>query len=167
MDYAHLRLSLKAHPMNFLRGRYRARGIKACAQIGEVKDGRTIELAGLVLVRQRPGTASGVIFMTIEDEGGIANLIVWPKVFERFRRAVLGARLIWVKGRLQREGLVTHVIAGELDDWTKDLSALCLDTTIEPAIAHADEVKRPNEDRRHALQQRAAQLTLPPSRDFH
>jgi error-prone DNA polymerase len=127
-----------------------------------------VRVAGLVLVRQRPGTASGVIFVTLEDEGGIANLIVWPKTFERYRRAVLGARLMFVDGRLQREGIVTHIIADRLEDWTQDLTVLSDDTRLEPAIAHADEVKRPNEDKRQAMQERArATADLPRSRDFH
>jgi error-prone DNA polymerase len=168
-DYAHLRLSLKAHPMAFLRARHAARGVIPCASLSQVKDGARVRLAGLVLVRQRPGTASGVIFVTIEDEGAIANLIVWPKVFERFRRAVLGARLLSVTGRLQREGLVTHVIAERLEDWTQDLTVLSDDQVLSPAIAHADEVKRPNEDKRQAIVEkaRAAAAALPRSRDFH
>lgn len=169
-DYAHLRLSLKAHPMAFLRARYTGQRITPHAGLIAVKDGARVRAAGLVLVRQRPGTASGVIFITLEDEGGIANLIVWPQVFERYRRAVLGARLMFVEGRLQREGIVTHIIADRLEDWTHDLHALSEDTWIEPAIAHADEVKRPNEDKRQALAERAqarAAGDFPRSRDFH
>lgn len=170
-DYAHLRLSLKAHPMAFLRARYTAHRITPNARLIGIKDGARVRVAGLVLVRQRPGTASGVIFITLEDEGGIANLIVWPKVFERFRRAVLGARSMFAEGRLQREGIVTHIIVDRLEDWTHDLTVLSEDTRIEPAIAHADEVRRPNEDKRQALfektgTQRVA-AALPRSRDFH
>jgi error-prone DNA polymerase len=169
-DYAHLRLSLKAHPMTFLRARYTAQRIVPNARLVEVKDGARVRAAGLVLVRQRPGTASGVIFITLEDEGGIANLIVWPKTFERYRRAVLGARLMFVEGRLQREGIVTHIIVDRLEDWTHDLTVLSEDTRLEPAIAHADEVKRPNEDKRQAIMERSqarAAAGLPRSRDFH
>jgi error-prone DNA polymerase len=168
-DYAHLRLSLKAHPMAFLRARHAARGVVPCAALSQIKDGARVRLSGLVLVRQRPGTASGVIFITIEDEGAIANLIVWPKTFERFRRAVLGARLLCVSGRLQREGLITHVIAERLEDWTQDLTVLSDDQVLSPAIAHADEVKRPNEDKRQAIVEKArsAAAVLPRSRDFH
>src|SRR5690606_39524311 len=80
-----------------------------------------IEVAGLVLVRQRPGTASGVIFATLEDETGIANVVIWPKVFEANRKVVLGARLLAVRGQLQREGLVIHIIAEQLSDLTSHL----------------------------------------------
>jgi error-prone DNA polymerase len=165
-DYAHLRLSLKAHPLAFLRARYAARGIAPCAHLAQTRDGARVSVAGLVLVRQRPGTASGVIFMTIEDEDGTANLIVWPKTFERFRRAVLGARLILADGRLQREGLVVHVIVDRLSDRTSDLAVLSGDAPFEPAIAHADEVKHPGGDARRELAARAANR-MPRSRDFH
>jgi error-prone DNA polymerase len=77
-----------------------------------------------VLVRQRPGTASGVVFVTIEDEHGIANLVVWPGVFERYRRVVMGARLLGVRGRIQREGLVIHLVAEQLWDWSADLDSI-------------------------------------------
>jgi error-prone DNA polymerase len=86
--------------------------------------GRRVKVAGLVLVRQRPGSASGVIFMTLEDETGIANLVVWPPVFERFRRTVMGGRLVECQGRLQREGGVIHVIADRLVDRSALLSSL-------------------------------------------
>ena len=81
-------------------------------------------LAGLVLVRQRPGTASGVVFVTIEDEHGIANLVVWPKVFEAHRRIVMGSRLLGVRGHVQREGLVIHLVAEELWDWSAELDSI-------------------------------------------
>jgi DNA polymerase III alpha subunit len=105
-------------------------------------DGTRIKVAGLVLVRQRPGTASGVIFMTLEDEGGIANIVVWPKVFEAYRRIVLGGRMVANEGKLQRAGLVVHIVA----DRVMDLSPLLRTLTEEPhdterAIARADEVK--------------------------
>ncbi len=87
-----------------------------------------VAVAGLVLVRQRPGTAKGVIFITLEDETGIANVIVWRKIYERFRRAVIAGRLLKVTGRVQREAGVTHVIADEIED----LSHL-LDTLLDPA----------------------------------
>ena len=93
-DYRSLSLSLKAHPVSFLRRELAARKIVETERLAEMASGRRVSVAGLVLVRQRPGTASGVIFATLEDETGIANVIVWPKIFERFRAIVLGARLL-------------------------------------------------------------------------
>ena len=109
-DYANLRLTLRRHPLALLRPWLDRRTIKA-ERLAAIDDGRRVEVAGLVLVRQRPGTASGVIFITIEDESGVANLVVWPAVFERFRRVVLGAQLMVVRGKVQKEGLVIHVVA--------------------------------------------------------
>jgi DNA polymerase III alpha subunit len=92
------------------------------ARLDGVPAGRRIAVAGLVLVRQRPGTAKGVIFVTLEDETGIVNVIVWRKIYERFRRAVIAGRCLRVTGRLQREGAVTHLIAEEVEDisWMLD-----------------------------------------------
>ena len=100
-------------------------------------------MAGLVLVRQRPGTAKGVIFMTLEDEAGVANVIVWPKAFERLRAVVLGARFVAVTGKLQNEQNVIHVVADRMEDLTPMLGLLSEEgATIDPS-ARADEVKRP------------------------
>jgi error-prone DNA polymerase len=90
----------------------------------DVREGARVTVAGLVLVRQRPGSASGVIFMTIEDETGIANIVVWPKLFERQRPEVIGARLVAVTGRVQNESGVVHVIAQKIEDLTADLRLL-------------------------------------------
>jgi len=120
-DYSTLALSLKAHPVSFLRPRLNDSGILRSAALANPPAERTVQVAGLVLVRQRPGTASGVIFMTVEDESGIANIIVWPKVYEAHRRIVLGARMIAVEGTLQREKGVVHVIARRLIDLTPEL----------------------------------------------
>ena len=111
-DYRHLHLSLKAHPVSFLRAELdRARHPAPRAPAGASAPAERVTVAGLVLVRQRPGTAKGVIFMTLEDETGIANTIVWPSVFETFRPVVLGARLVSVTGTLQNEPGVIHVVA--------------------------------------------------------
>jgi len=99
------------------------------ARLNEPPAGARVTVAGLVLVRQRPGTAKGVIFVTLEDETGIANVVVWAKVFERFRRAVIGARLLRVTGRLQREAEVVHVVAEEIED----ISAMLDDLLLPPA----------------------------------
>ena len=107
-DYGHLGLSLRSHPVAFLRANLSRRRIVTCRQAMEERDGRWLEAAGIVLVRQRPGSAKGVMFITLEDETGIANLVVWPKVFEANRRTVLSARMMAVRGRIQREGDVVR-----------------------------------------------------------
>jgi error-prone DNA polymerase len=123
-DYAATGLTLKRHPMSFLRQALAERGFVRAADLAALPSGRRVTLAGLVLFRQRPGTASGTVFMTIEDETGSANLIVWPALIERHRRAVYGARLLAVRGTLQREGAVIHVISADLDDWSAELHRL-------------------------------------------
>ncbi len=115
-DYRILHLSLKNHPMALLRGRMDRDGYLQSDRLAGIENDTRVKVAGLVLVRQRPGTASGVIFATLEDETGVTNLIIWPRVFERYRRAVLASSLMRVEGRLQREGLVMHVIAERIDD---------------------------------------------------
>jgi error-prone DNA polymerase len=149
-DYRHLRLSLKAHPVSFLRADLDARGILCHEKLVHTPAGTRVTIAGLVLVRQRPGTAAGVIFMTLEDETGIANTIVWPKVFERFRPVVLGARLVSVTGPLQSEQGVMHVIVERIDDLTPLLRKLSEEHIANEGLARADEVQRPtNPLRRH------------------
>lgn len=123
-DYASLRLSLKTHPLALLRDRLAADGISTNATLSTTADGTRVTVAGLVLVRQRPGSASGVIFATLEDETGPANVIIWPGIFERFHRTVLASRLMAATGRLQREGIVIHVIAERLADLTHHLRHL-------------------------------------------
>ena len=123
-DYRASGLSLRAHPLAFLRDELRARKMITCHQLQSVKDGRWIELAGLVLVRQKPGSAKGVMFITLEDETEVANLVVWTKVFEANRRTVLGASMMGVRGQVQREGAVIHVIAQRLDDLSPLLASV-------------------------------------------
>jgi error-prone DNA polymerase len=142
-DYRTLSLSLKAHPVSFLRTRLMAEGVVENCQLRELPDGKFVTVSGLVLVRQRPGTASGVIFMTIEDETGIANVIVWPRTFERFRPVVLGARLITVTGKMQSERGVIHIVADQIEDRTPLLAVLSADTAAVEPLSRADEVKRP------------------------
>ncbi len=119
-DYRRLSLSLKAHPVAFMRARLAARGILRSDALDKVRSGERVTVAGLVLVRQRPGTAKGVIFMTLEDETGVANIIVWPKAFERLRAIVIGARFVAVTGKLQNEAGVIHIIADRMEDLTPD-----------------------------------------------
>jgi len=142
-DYRRLSLSLKAHPASFMRARLTARGILGSDALRSVKNGERVTVAGLVLVRQRPGTASGVIFMTLEDETGVANVIVWPKVFERLRAIVLGARFVAVTGKLQSEQGVIHIVAERMNDLTPMLGLLSEAGATIGALARADEVRRP------------------------
>lgn len=117
-DYRATGLSLKGHPVAFLRPRLQEEGIVRCGDLPCLRDGRRIQLTGLVLLRQRPGTANGTMFVTIEDETGTANLIVWKDVQEKYRRPLLSSRLLACKGRLQKEGEVIHVIVFGLEDRT-------------------------------------------------
>jgi error-prone DNA polymerase len=148
-DYRHLSLSLKAHPVLFVRDRLATRGAVTAGSLGNMRPGQPVTVAGLVLVRQRPGSAKGVIFMTLEDETGASNIIVWPKVFETYRPVVLGARFVAVSGRLQSEGGVIHVVAHRLIDLTADLGTLLHPTDPgagrigQAALAPADHVVSP------------------------
>jgi error-prone DNA polymerase len=130
-DYRSTSLSLKRHPLAFLRGELAQEGIVAAAELATLPVERRVAVAGLVLIRQRPGSAKGVIFITVEDETGIANLIVWPPILERFRRIVLGATLLYCRGRLQREEGVIHVVAEDLRDLTPRLQTLRARTGID------------------------------------
>ena len=109
-DYAATSLSIKAHPISFIREKLQQLHIKSTNELTDLHDGDKVKVAGLVLVRQRPGTASGVCFITIEDETGVANLVVFPQLFDKFRKQILQSRLLMVEGKLQREGEVIHVI---------------------------------------------------------
>jgi error-prone DNA polymerase len=131
-DYATTGLTIKRHPLHFLRAELRRDGLVAAQDLATLPVGRRLEIAGLVLIRQRPGSANGVVFVTLEDETGIANLIVWPAVLERFRRAALGATLLYCRGRLQREDSVIHLVAEDLRDWTQRLNTLRERTGDEP-----------------------------------
>jgi error-prone DNA polymerase len=123
-DYASLSLTLKRHPLAFLRREFTREGLVTAAELARLPVDRRLSIAGVVLIRQRPGSAKGVVFITIEDETGIANLIVWPQILERFRRAALGATLLRCTGKLQREENVIHIVADRLDDMTSRLNTL-------------------------------------------
>jgi error-prone DNA polymerase len=116
-DYRSVQLSLRAHPLAFLRPELERRGILPCAALRSTRDGRKVEVAGIILVRQRPG-AGNVTFVTIEDESGVANAIIWQRKFEEQRRIILSAAMVGIKGTLQREGEVVHVIVDRLEDMT-------------------------------------------------
>lgn len=173
-DYQTLRLSLKAHPVSFLRSRLSKRRVSSCQDIRPLKNGRWVTVAGAVLVRQRPGSAKGVVFMTIEDETGVANVVVWPKTLERYRKVIMTARLIEVRGIIQRHEDIIHIVSRTLidrNDWLAELSDM--DEAMPVAIAHADEVLRPDpgsarspDHPRWAGHPRNERI-LPKSRDFH
>jgi error-prone DNA polymerase len=143
-DYRHLSLSLKAHPVAFLRKRLAAKKILRAEELRTYPPGRRVSVAGLVLVRQRPGSAKGVIFLTVEDETGIANAIVWPKVFEALRPIVIGARFIALTGRLQNEADVIHIVVERAEDLTPLLGLLSNLGNEVSGLARADAVKRPH-----------------------
>jgi error-prone DNA polymerase len=141
-DYRTIGLSLKTHPAALLRPHLEARNAIKAETLPDIANGKRVRVAGLVLVRQRPGTASGVIFMTLEDETGIANVVVWPKLFEQFRTEVLGGRLIAVDGPVQSESGVIHVIAERVHDFTPLLANLSATGTELDSSAPTDEPKK-------------------------
>ncbi|MEJ0016734.1 MAG: error-prone DNA polymerase [Acetobacteraceae bacterium] len=153
-DYQTAGLSLKSHPMRFLRALFVAEGVLSCAQAAVLADGARLSVAGVVLVRQRPGNGN-VVFCTIEDETGIANIVVWSSMLERFRRAVMGSSLLLVTGRLQRspEGII-HVIAERLDD-----RGVMMARITEAPSAAPPRMRSPGHPRQERI--------FPRSRDFH
>ncbi|MGN6550530.1 MAG: OB-fold nucleic acid binding domain-containing protein [Pararhizobium sp.] len=178
-DYQTQRLSLKAHPMGFLRPRYRERRILSSADLKEMRQDQWVEIAGVVLVRQQPGTAKGVIFMTIEDETGVANIVVWSKVMAAYRKVVMRARLVLVRGVVQRTEDIIHVVARELIDLSGDLALLSEDV-MPVTQSRADEARHPQRDDPRGTSKRGAEdrhtqhmrhprnvRIIPKSRDFH
>ncbi|MDP5307569.1 error-prone DNA polymerase [Paracoccus spongiarum] len=163
-DYQTLRLSLKAHPMRFLRRSMAAQGYTTAASLHRLNHGESVRLAGLVLIRQRPGSAKGVCFITTEDETGAANLVIWPKIFAAFRKVIMTARLIDVRGRVQRGDGVIHIVAESMTDRSDVLWRLSGER-LAPPMSHADEVNRPIP----ASRQRHPRDVdvIPKSRDFH
>ncbi|MHC2335833.1 error-prone DNA polymerase [Bradyrhizobium sp. USDA 4454] len=176
-DYQTIRLSLKGHPMEFLREMFTRERVVACHTINRSNDRRRVRCAGVVLVRQRPGSAKGVVFMTLEDETGIANIVVWPKVMEQYRKEVMGARLILVEGYIQSspEG-VTHLVAQRMTDRSHDLIGLANESLSRkhPVPAGPALIEPLNDDRRDHGDNSPQKIRhprnvriLPPSRDFH
>ncbi len=123
-DYRSLGLSLRSHPMALLRQQLQQSGWLSCAELKKLPHNAQAAVAGLVITRQRPGSASGIVFVTLEDESDHSNIIIWPKLVERQRREVLEARLLGVRGRVQREGEVLHLIARRLEDHSHLLGQL-------------------------------------------
>ncbi|MEM6411168.1 MAG: error-prone DNA polymerase, partial [Pseudomonadota bacterium] len=170
-DYQMTRLSLRDHPMHFLREAYDRRRILRTDIAVARPSGKRVATAGVVLVRQRPGSASGVCFITIEDEGGIANIVVWPRVFDRFRSIIMGSRILLVKGRVQRADNVTHIVADQLIDRTNDFMKLSEDFQRDPlkeALAPTDHVLTGAPERRGPGRRHPRNVDIMPrSRDFH
>jgi error-prone DNA polymerase len=161
-DYGRIGLSLRQHPLAFLRGDFYKTRITTCADAYASRDGRWVEVVGLVLIRQRPGSAKGVMFMTIEDETGISNVVIWSKKLEQYRREILGAQLISVYGRIQREGEVVHLVAHRLNDLSADLSKIGeRDESFSYPHGRGDEYRHgtPPSDRR-TINKRAACLPM-------
>jgi error-prone DNA polymerase len=123
-DYATLGLTLRRHPLALLRDRLRKKSIKSATEVANSRNGQWIRAAGIVTCRQRPATASGVIFVTLEDETGYVNLVVWNAVADRQRKELLGARLLAVYGEVQKQGRVVHIIARRLVDLSPMLGRL-------------------------------------------
>jgi error-prone DNA polymerase len=140
-DYQALGLSLKSHPVAFMRDGLARRGVTPATGLAAVRDGRRVKVAGLVLVRQRPGSAKGVMFITLEDETGPLNVIVWPKLMERFRREVFSAGMMGVEGKLQKEGDVIHVIAERIVDLSTALQRVGERNTFALPHGRGDEVR--------------------------
>ena len=164
-DYQTIRLSLKAHPMAFIRDTFAAEGVLSCAATSAARDGLRVRTAGIVLIRQRPGKGNA-IFVTIEDESGVSNIVIWARLFEQYRRPIMAARLMLVEGRLQRsdEGVV-HVMATHIVDRTSELDRLSQVHCSEPQPLRSDEFIHPQYER-HGGHPRNLRM-LPKSRDFH
>ncbi|MDQ8732559.1 error-prone DNA polymerase [Bradyrhizobium sp. LHD-71] len=177
-DYQTIRLSVKGHPMEFLRPIFAQEGIRSCRDATALGNGRYVKCAGVVLVRQRPGTAKGTVFMTIEDETGIANIVVWPKKMEQFRKEVMGARLILIEGKVQSAENVVHIVAERLIDRTYEISRLsdgslesftalpAPPALIEPVTGEKMHHRYDKSKVSRAHHPRNVRI-LPPSRDFH
>jgi error-prone DNA polymerase len=166
-DYLSLRLSLRAHPLELLRPRLP----QTLPHDKLPQATRRVSIAGLVITRQRPGTASGVVFLTLEDETGCSNVVVWKTMYDRFRRAVIGGRLLRVTGRVQRDGQVIHIIAEQIDDISHMLGSLGGPAPLPANDGRGDEVRRSvpsmvpgTSGARHPREQARK---LFPSRDFH
>jgi len=171
-DYATVGLSLKAHPVSFVRSQLDMLNIRSCHHINnDSTNGQLVKVAGLVLVRQRPGTAGGVCFITIEDETGYSNLVVFEKLFETYRKEILHARLLMVEGRLQREGQVVHVIVSKCFDFTKMLGKLVqreVDELPVLTLARGDEktAPYPSQNKRAQVREEAPKNAFHGGRNF-
>ena len=139
------------------------------ARLKGLSDNQAVTVAGVVLVRQRPGSAQGVVFVTLEDEFSIANIVVWPKTLETFRAAVMGARLMLIKGRVQQSGDIIHVIAYSIEDRSEWLQRLSADEALRQSAGpgRRGDARRPRWLTRTAGRPSRHQRIIPKSRDFH
>ena len=157
-DYRSLGLSLKAHPVSFLRRQLDDARVTPNERLHLVKNGSRITVCGLILVRQRPGKGNA-IFLTLEDENGIANIIIWQRDFERLLPVIMGSKLVRVTGRLQCESGVIHIVAERMEDLTPWLVNLSEKAQSIDVLSHADEIKKPGTDQR--LRPRSRQTGIP------
>jgi len=166
-DYQTTRLSLKGHPMQILRPMFRAERVLSAAEVMAQKHGRLVRAAGVVLVRQRPGTGNA-IFVTMEDETGVVNALIWARLFETFRREVMAARLMEVEGTIEKsiEG-VLHIMVRKVVDRSAELSRLSEDYDLQVELSRADAVKYPQASRSPTGRHPRDVRILPGSRDFH
>jgi error-prone DNA polymerase len=141
-DYQTARLSLKAHPIAFMRAAMRAQGYTRAADLRSLRFNQRCSVAGLVLIRQKPGSAKGVCFTTLEDETGVINVVIWPDLFARYRREIMASRLMAVHGHVQFDDAVIHVVAHEIVERNDALARLSLDR-LTPDLARADHVAKP------------------------
>ncbi|WP_350335900.1 error-prone DNA polymerase [Coralliovum pocilloporae] len=173
-DYQTTRLSLKAHPLSFFREELDRKRFRKASDVPLMRNGNRMAYAGVVLVRQRPGSAKGVVFLTLEDETGTVNCVAWPQTLERFRNVIMASKLIYVTGRLQKHDEIAHLMIEHAADWTARLLELA-DGEGAPALplAHADEVVKPGPDpyawrgKTPAPRHPRAVRIIPKSRDFH
>jgi error-prone DNA polymerase len=152
-DYQTIKLSLKGHPLHFLRERCAAQKVTDNEKLKTIRNNVAVSVAGVVLVRQRPGSAKGVVFLTLEDEFSVCNVVIWPQVLEQYRATVMGARLMLIKGRVQKSGDIVHVVATHIEDKTQWLQTLTEDGG---KIAQSPSARHPRQVR-----------VIPRSRDFH
>ncbi len=165
-DYQTLRLSLKAHPMSFYRLSLQGQGFAATSELPKMRHGQRVSLAGLVLVRQKPGSAKGVCFITLEDEAGVANLVIWPNVFKSNRATIMSARLMVVHGQVQTDGRVIHVIADRIEDRSDRLARLS-ETELPETTVRGDHPTHPLPSQVGARRHPRNVRIIPKSRDFH
>jgi error-prone DNA polymerase len=172
-DYRHLRLTLKTHPLQLLRPVFARRGVTLNKDLARLPDGAAVTVAGLVLIRQQPGTAKGVIFVTLEDETGIANAVLWPDVSKAHRRALLDSRLLLIRGKLQSYSNVIHVVAQRLVDCTDELRRLAdedcrfEDGRFEIGAEFASDARGNDLDKTWRPDSRDPHAVFPEGRNFH
>jgi len=166
-DYASTALSLKAHPVHLVRPKLEPLGIVRAKDLFHLADGMPVKVAGIVLVRQRPETAKGVCFMTLEDETGFSNLVVFPNVFEQHRNAILQSRLIMVEGKLQREGDVVHVIASACYNFSKLLRTLTPEASESAPFLPLEFGEGDADSKRKTAAETHSKNAFPKGRNFH